>query len=168
MDILVFKINKINYGCNLDEIDRVLEMADIQEINPCPDYILGLLNLSGDLIPVVDMAGILNYSRDVPPPPINAEEDLLSPYKHNTRLLIMTLSAQQFDFLTSDLRLALVMDGFQRIENIADETIQDVKLTANESSENSLLNELSINNNQAIQLINLKQVLRAEQIHQLI
>jgi len=70
---LLFVSTKQHCFClPLEEVERLLLLMEIQPIPQAPDYFVGLMNLSGEAVPVIDLAlriGIKhhdNYSLDTP------------------------------------------------------------------------------------------------------
>ena len=51
---------------DLDDVERVLPLAGVQEIPGAPDYLVGLMNLHGQTLPVIDLA--LRLGLDHVPP----------------------------------------------------------------------------------------------------
>lgn len=61
-EILIIEINLSYFGIQLEYLREVLDLPDKHSIIPIPftpSYILGIMNLRGDIIPVVSMLEIL-------------------------------------------------------------------------------------------------------------
>lgn len=57
MQFIVFSIDKENYGIGIQdihEIDRLKEIS-ITEVPKTPDYVEGIINLRGEVVPIVDL-----------------------------------------------------------------------------------------------------------------
>lgn len=54
-EYIVFKIESKNYGINIKHIKKILKKCDILEVHGFPDYILGLINVSGEIFPLFDL-----------------------------------------------------------------------------------------------------------------
>lgn len=48
----------------LSDIERLLPLAQLQAVPDAPDYLVGLMNLGGDPLPVVGLAARLGLERD--------------------------------------------------------------------------------------------------------
>ena len=51
---MVFQLGNEKFAVNIGHIKKVLEMTEITKIPHTPDLYLGVINLSGDVIPVID------------------------------------------------------------------------------------------------------------------
>ena len=52
---LSFKIGKEHFAANVRYVQNILELTDITEVPKAPDYMLGIINLRGMVLPLVDM-----------------------------------------------------------------------------------------------------------------
>ena len=52
---LTFKLGNELYAANVSKVLNILEMARITKVPKAPDYMKGIINLRGDVLPVVDM-----------------------------------------------------------------------------------------------------------------
>jgi purine-binding chemotaxis protein CheW len=55
MQIVLFNLNTVLYGVDVNQVQGVLEMQEITTVPNAPHYIEGVTNLRGDVIPVVDL-----------------------------------------------------------------------------------------------------------------
>lgn len=51
---LTFKLGKETFASNVSKVLNILEMPTITEVPQTPDYMLGVMNLRGTVLPVVD------------------------------------------------------------------------------------------------------------------
>lgn len=51
---LVFKIGNEEYAVNVGKVQRILEMQPITKIARTPDFVCGVINLMGDVLPIID------------------------------------------------------------------------------------------------------------------
>ncbi len=51
---LIFQLGNEKFAVNIGHVKKVLEMTEITKIPHTPDLYLGMINLSGDVIPVID------------------------------------------------------------------------------------------------------------------
>lgn len=59
MHILIWKIENQQYAIDLAVVDYILLAAAITRLPHAPDYILGALNVHGQVIPVINMRKLL-------------------------------------------------------------------------------------------------------------
>ena len=53
---LVFNVNKEPYALDIKSIARIIEMQKITEMPDMPNYVKGVINLRGSIIPVIDLS----------------------------------------------------------------------------------------------------------------
>ncbi len=51
---LTFKIGEEEYGAHVDEVLNILELQEITKVPKSPDYMKGVINLRGMVLPVID------------------------------------------------------------------------------------------------------------------
>ncbi|HIJ26148.1 MAG TPA: hypothetical protein HPP79_10775, partial [Gammaproteobacteria bacterium] len=74
MEMLLFNIGGDTYGVELSDVDEVLHMPTLRPIPSAPSFLAGVLNLRGELVPVIDLVERLGQMRVTPPPPISSRE----------------------------------------------------------------------------------------------
>jgi purine-binding chemotaxis protein CheW len=54
---VIFRVGRENYGINVMEVNEIITLnnLDITEIPKSPDYVLGVVNLRGNVIPLIDL-----------------------------------------------------------------------------------------------------------------
>ncbi len=58
---LLFNVGNEIYGFNVKCIKEVIEFSEVFEIPSTPDYIQGVINLRGDVVPVIDLASLFYH-----------------------------------------------------------------------------------------------------------
>lgn len=58
--LLVFTLDAPRYALNLELVERVIRAAEITPLPKAPDWVLGVLNVHGQVLPVVDLRPRLN------------------------------------------------------------------------------------------------------------
>jgi purine-binding chemotaxis protein CheW len=64
LNILHFKLQDIQFCVDLNVVDKVLLLAFIEKIPNSPNYLVGLMNFSGNSVPVIDLSLRLGLNRD--------------------------------------------------------------------------------------------------------
>ena len=59
--VVVFKLGTEEFGVDIGQVNRIIKMGTITRIPNTPSYILGVLNLRGGIIVVVDLAQKLGF-----------------------------------------------------------------------------------------------------------
>ena len=55
MSLVTFFLDDRRYGLHLDAVERVLPALDVTPLPKAPEIVLGLINLKGKIIPVLDV-----------------------------------------------------------------------------------------------------------------
>jgi purine-binding chemotaxis protein CheW len=53
-NLLAFEIDGYQFGLHLSEIQRVVQAVDIQPLPDVPDTVAGLINVQGNIVPVIN------------------------------------------------------------------------------------------------------------------
>lgn len=53
--VVVFKLNEQVYGIDIISVQEIIRMASITQLPRTPDFIEGVINLRGQVIPVIDL-----------------------------------------------------------------------------------------------------------------
>ncbi len=77
--LAVAVLNQAHFGIDLHAVRECAEMTTVVPIPCCPDFVVGAMNLHGDLVTVIDLYTVLNLSstsaRPVPSKILVVEED---------------------------------------------------------------------------------------------
>ena len=55
MQLVVFRVGKEEYGLDIQQVKEIIKMQEITEIPNAPEFIEGVINLRGQITPVMDM-----------------------------------------------------------------------------------------------------------------
>lgn len=55
LQLVVFRMAKELYGVGIDAVHEIVKVPDITEVPDAPAYLVGVINLRGKIIPVVDL-----------------------------------------------------------------------------------------------------------------
>lgn len=58
---LLFTVDSSYFALPVSQVERVLPAAEVTPIQDVPDYLLGLINLGGSLLPVLDMRRFMDF-----------------------------------------------------------------------------------------------------------
>lgn len=61
--IVAFELDNELYGANIDEVGEIMSIIPITPVPNVPDFVLGLINLRGSIIPVIDLRVRFNLNR---------------------------------------------------------------------------------------------------------
>jgi purine-binding chemotaxis protein CheW len=51
---LTFSLGKENFAINVEQVEKILEYQPVTEVPKSPEYMLGVFNMRGEVIPMVD------------------------------------------------------------------------------------------------------------------
>jgi len=101
---LVFRINDEEYGADIQKITTIIEKnMPITRVPKTPDYITGVINLRGDIIPIMDLRKKFNL------PEIEDTE--------NTRIIIIHID---------EILIGLIVDSVAEVVNLSEESVEGI------------------------------------------
>ncbi len=62
---LTFLVDKEKLGLSIHEVKEIIEISNITRVPMTPDYIRGVINLRGNVVPVVDLSSRLSRQKSV-------------------------------------------------------------------------------------------------------
>jgi len=108
---VIFRIDDQEFGANIHKVSIVEKMMNITRVPGTPPYIKGVINLRGEIIPIMSLR--LKFGL----PEIEADDD--------TRIVIF-----KFD----DYNLGVVVDGVNEVVSFNDSDIESVTSITNDRS----------------------------------
>lgn len=97
---LTFSINEEAYGIKIDEVQEIIGMQKISLLPETPEYIKGIINLRGKVIPVIDVQLKFNNK----------------PTEYTSRTCIIVVE-------TDELLVGLIVDQVKEVVSIEDNNI---------------------------------------------
>lgn len=98
---LTFSIGKESYGIEIQYVTEIIGIQAITEIPELPDYVKGIINLRGKIIPVMDVR--LRFKKEVK--------------EYNDRTCVIVID-------TMDLSIGLIVDSVAEVINIPEQDIE--------------------------------------------
>ncbi|MBA2873357.1 chemotaxis protein CheW [Thermaerobacillus caldiproteolyticus] len=105
--VVVFQVDNEQYAVPVENVISIEKMSSPTVIPQMPDYMVGVVRIRGELVPVLDTMKIL-YRR----PYVETEK---------TRLIVV---------VTEDISVALIVDDAKEIIDISPESIKQVNMLA--------------------------------------
>lgn len=100
-ELLVFALGAEEYGCDILRIREIIKPRPITELPRAPAFVLGIVSLRGQVLPVLDLRVRLR----LPPAPVTKD----------TRVLIVVREAEVF---------GLMVDRVRQVVRLRDEEIE--------------------------------------------
>jgi purine-binding chemotaxis protein CheW len=97
---LTFQLGEEVFGIEINFVTEIIGMQPITFVPEVPDYVKGIINLRGKIIPVIDMR--LKFKKE--------------PAEYNDRTCIIVIEI-------TDIALGLIVDSVADVLNISDENI---------------------------------------------
>lgn len=97
---LTFVLGKEQYGIEIKYVTQIIGIQAITEVPELPDYVKGIINLRGKIIPVMDVR--LRFRKEV--------------MEYNDRTCIIVIDI-------NDISVGLIVDSVTEVLNITDENI---------------------------------------------
>lgn len=66
IQIVCFKIGKEEYGIDILQVQEILKLPKVTKLPKSIDYIMGVIDLRGKVIPIIDLSKKFRISSDIP------------------------------------------------------------------------------------------------------
>jgi len=136
---LTFLVGEVGYGI---EISYVVEIISVQDITLVPHthaYVKGIINLRGNVVPVIDMGMRFGGEQVI--------------YTDKTCIIVLSMD---------DMSVGILVDGVQDVTDIGDENIQDPPTTTGNTIKNNFIKAVGISAGEVKQLIDVYTVFEVD------
>lgn len=99
---IIFKINKEVYAIDVKSVNNIIQMPKITQVPSSPKYYRGVINLRGEIIPVMSLRRRMNYDDDC--------------FTSNSRIIIL--------YIGEDNLLGIVVDEVNEVLDISSKDIE--------------------------------------------
>ena len=140
MEYVVFKLQNEYYGVNIDNVENIERYSDITRVPYTNDYVKGIINLRGNIIPVVDLRTRFNLS--------NLE------ITGETRIMIVK---------AKDLNIGMVVDSSSEVIQFTMDDIDEAPRVSAGVADN-FITKIGKKDGRIIMLIDLLKVLNLEEL----
>jgi purine-binding chemotaxis protein CheW len=134
-EFVIFKLNGEHYGLNIHNVENIEKQVDITRVPHTKKYIKGVINLRGNVIPIVDLRE--RFGLETKP----ADDD--------TRIIIMN---------HAELKIGVIVDSSSETLQLSEDNI-DAAPSVKASAEDDFIREIGKHNNRIIMLLDIKKVL---------
>jgi len=141
---LTFSIAGEEYGIGILKIKEIIGMMPITTVPRTPEFVKGVINLRGKVIPVIDLR--LRFSMEE------------SEYTERTCIIVVELKSQATDIL-----IGVVVDSVSEVLNIKADDIEDTPTFGTKLDTDYILGMAKVQGGVKI-LLNIDKVLSAEEI----
>jgi purine-binding chemotaxis protein CheW len=140
---LTFQLGDENYGCPIGPIDDIIEMQETTSVPQTRDYVEGVINLRGTVIPVINLRQKFNM-----------------PFKEHDRetvIIVVDLDG---------LKTGLIVDKVAEVTEVSDNQVQDAPSMGQEIDSRFIAGMGKLDERVLI-LLDLEHVLKEEELEEL-
>ena len=134
VQVAAFKLLKEEYGVNILNVQEIKVLTDITRVPFAPDYIKGVINLRGSVLPVIDLKRRIGL------------ED--APYTDATRIVIMKIG---------EFSIGMIVDAVTEVLTISGRDINPAK-DVSDSTSNRFVNSIGNIDARLIIMLNLDEI----------
>jgi len=144
---LTFNLMEEFYGVNVEHILQIIAIPEITKIPKTPDFVKGVINLRGKIIPVID----LRIKFKLP------EQQ----YNDRTSIVIIKLKTKQ-----SEIFIGIIIDKVLEVLDIHNEEIEDTP-TFNVQLDTEFILGMAKVKNKVVTLLNINKILTETELTQI-
>ena len=137
IQVVEFKLRDEEYGVSILNVQEIRNMTDITRVPFAADFIKGVINLRGSVLPVIDLKKRLGLAE--------------TPYTENTRIVTVTVD---------ELHVGMLVDAVTEVLTIGSKVV-DTKKATNERSDTRFLNGIGNVDGRLIIMLNLEAIIGA-------
>ena len=134
VQVAAFKLLKEEYGVNILNVQEIKVLTDITRVPFAPDYIKGVINLRGSVLPVIDLKRRIGL------------ED--APYTDATRIVIMKIG---------EFSIGMIVDAVTEVLTISGRDINPAK-DVSDSTSNRFVGSIGNIDARLIIMLNLDEI----------
>ncbi len=138
-EYVIFKLKGEYYGIDIRNVENIEKPSAITRVPYTENYIVGVINLRGDILPVVDLRRrFLIEQKD---------------YDEETRIIIANIN---------EFKIGMVVDSSSEVLQLNTEEIDVAPAVKHNSANMNYVKEIGKNDGRIIMLVDLKKVLGVE------
>ena len=134
VQLVIFKLGREEYGVSILQVQEIKRMTDIARVPHAPEYIKGVMNLRGSVLPVIDLKKRLNLPHQE--------------YTEDTRIIIVKID---------EVAVGMIVDAVSEVMAIEQENIDAPDMVVS-GVHADYLNGVGKLENRLIILINLESI----------
>jgi purine-binding chemotaxis protein CheW len=102
VQVVSFRLGREEYGVDISQVQEIIRLVDITHVPRAPRFIEGVINLRGQLIPIIDLRTRFDMAR-------------IEPTK-STRIVVTEIGSK---------RIGIVVDSVSEVLNIPVENVEE-------------------------------------------
>ena len=140
---LIFSLGRESYGIEIKYVTEIIGIQEITEIPELPDYVKGIINLRGKIIPVMDVR--LRFKKE--------------PREYNDRTCVIVVDIK-------DVSIGLIVDSVSEVLTIPDQGIVEPP-RINKQSNNRYVKNIGKVGNDVKLLLDCEKLLTEDELEEL-
>ena len=138
---LTFLVGEIGYGVEISYVVEIITVVDITLVPHTHNYLKGIINLRGTVVPVIDMS--LRFGG----------EDVV--YTDKTCIIVLSMD---------EMSVGILVDGVKDVTDIEESNIQDPPQSTGNSSKNNFIKAVGIAAGEVLQLMDIETVFEVDSL----
>ena len=134
VQVVAFKLRDEEYGFDILNVKEIKGLTDISRVPFASDFIKGVINLRGSVLPVIDLKRRLAL--------------MDTPYTSDTRIIIVK---------SDEIEVGMIVDAVTEVITLKKEHIDEVKAVSNERSH--FIRGIGKMNDRLIIMLNLEEII---------
>ena len=134
VQLVAFKLLDEEYGVSILNVQEIRDMTDITRVPYAPDYIKGVINLRGSVLPVIDLKKRIGLAD--------------APYTPKTRIIIMKLQ---------DISIGMIVDAVTEVLTVDSNHAAPPKSISNDAR-NKYINGIGNVDGRLVIMLNLDEI----------
>jgi purine-binding chemotaxis protein CheW len=117
IQVCIFELSDRFFGLRIFDVQEIMENAPITPVPTTPNFLLGVINLRGDIVPIVDIRGILHL-----------------PFKDRTResrIMILNINETRVGILVDAIKEVCHLDKIVLQADVVQAGLADGRFIAN-------------------------------------
>lgn len=143
LKVIVFRMNDQRYGVDVQEVLSIEKLQHITEVPQTSEFIKGVINLHGEIMPVIDLKERLSLGETAP--------------EGQSRFLIVSIKA---------IRVGLMVDEATDVMDISTDTVEPAPDVVNGVNKAFLKGVAKLENSLLI-LLNLEHILNFDEVNEM-
>ena len=95
MQIVVFRLGEQEYGLEIFKVQEIIRLPAITKLPNTADYVVGIINLRGSIVPVVDMKRKFLQSETI--------------YSDDTKIIVTEVGSKKFGLIVDEVNEVLTV-----------------------------------------------------------
>lgn len=134
LEYVLFKLNNEYYGINIHNVETIEKIMPITRVPYTQDYIKGVINLRGNVVPVIDLRKRFKLKE--------------KEYNENNRIIIVKVE---------DITVGMIVDSSSEVIQVSNKDIDEAPVLKN--NDEKFIKYIAKNNERIIMIVDLYKIL---------